>query len=131
MNIRLLVIFFSFIAYYVSGQLAVPTPTQTYPLHVGGYVTNLKGNGMPGVTVVVNQGGKILNTVTTDGSGKYDFDLPLNFDYSIVVSKPGMATKKYSATPPILNVECCCKETFCSNPGNSFFNASNIIFGAR
>ncbi len=98
MNIRLLVIFFSFIAYFVSGQVAVPTATQTFPLHVGGFVTNLKGNGMPGVSVVVNQGGKILNTVTTDGTGKYDFDLPLNFDYSIVVSKPGMATKKYAVS---------------------------------
>ena len=99
MNFRSLVILFlTFNSLFSFSQNAVPTPTQTFPLHVEGYVTDLKGNGMPGVSVAVNAGGKIINNITTDGTGKYSFDLPLNNDYSIMVSKPGMATKKYSVS---------------------------------
>ncbi len=99
MNFRRLVIFFlSFNTLIGFSQTAVPTATQTFPLHVEGYVTDLKGNGIPGAGVAVNAGGKIINNITTDGTGKYSFDLPLNNDYIIMVSKAGMATKKYSVS---------------------------------
>jgi hypothetical protein len=98
MKIRHLLIFFSLLALFASGQNAVPTPTQTFPLHVEGYITDLKDNGVPGAQVTVNQGGKIIATITTDGTGKYAADLPLNNDYTIMVSKPGMVTKKYTVS---------------------------------
>lgn len=90
----ILIVFTKLIGY---GQ-AVPTPTQTFPLHVEGYVTDLKGNGVPGANVTVNAGSKVLNNITTDGTGKYAFDLPLNNDYSISVGKAGMVTKKYAVS---------------------------------
>jgi len=88
----------SFIALTGTSQNAVPTATQTFPLHVEGYVTDLKGNGIPGTMVSVNAGGKVINNITTDGTGKYSFDLPLNNDYMIIVAKPGLVTKKYSVS---------------------------------
>jgi hypothetical protein len=99
MNFRHLLIFFCTFSTLIGfGQNAVSTPTQTFPLHVEGYVTDLKGNGIPGVAVAVNAGGKIVNNIITDGTGKYAFDLPLNNDYAIMVSKPGLVTKKYSVS---------------------------------
>ena len=64
-------------------------------VRVSGRVSDASNSGLPGVNVVINCSTK---GVTTDGTGKYDFDLPLDFDYSIVVSKPGMATKKYAVS---------------------------------
>jgi hypothetical protein len=98
MNFRHLVIVFFVFSKLIGFSQAVPTPTQTFPLHVEGYVTDLKGNGIPGAAVTVNAGGKIISNITTDGTGKYSFDLPLNNDYSITVGKAGMATKKYSVS---------------------------------
>jgi hypothetical protein len=98
MNFRHLLIIFLVSCNLIAFSQAAPTPTVTYPLHVEGYVTDLKGNGMPGVSVAVNAGGKVINNILTDGTGKYSFDLPLNNDYVITVSKAGMASKKYAVS---------------------------------
>lgn len=49
---------------------------------------------MEGVTVKVFQNGKELESVTTSGSGKYEFELPLGFNYIIQFSKQDFVTKK-------------------------------------
>ena len=74
MYFRLLVIVFFVFSKFIGYSQAVPTPTQTFPLHVEGYVTDLKGNGVPGANITVNAGGKVVNNITTDGTGKYAFD---------------------------------------------------------
>lgn len=98
MNFRHLLIILLVSCNLIAFSQTAPTSTVTFPLHVEGYVTDLKGNGMPGVSVAVNAAGKVINNILTDGTGKYSFDLPLNNDYVITVSKPGMASKKYSVS---------------------------------
>ncbi len=67
----------------------------TFQLHVEGTITNLEDTPMPGAVIQVMQGGKVIQSITTDGSGSYAFDLPLNSDYTINVTKPGHVTKKF------------------------------------
>src|SRR4051812_4261126 len=76
--------------------LAQEPPVQTFQLHVEGHITNLEDTPLPGTVVQVVQGGKVIASNTTDGTGKYSFDLPLNADYEVSVARPGFVAKKYS-----------------------------------
>ena len=69
--------------------------SQTVPVRVQGDVSDDKGN-ISGANVLVTQSGKTVNNLTTDGSGKYNFELPLGGDYLITVSKEGYVSKKFS-----------------------------------
>ncbi len=71
-------------------------PAQLFQLHVEGHISNLEDVPLPGSVVQIIQGGKVFASVTTDGTGKYSFDLPLNADFVVSVSRPGFAAKKYS-----------------------------------
>ncbi|MGZ4064125.1 MAG: carboxypeptidase-like regulatory domain-containing protein, partial [Bacteroidia bacterium] len=86
-------LFLSFVFFFkVNAQ---EPPVQTFQLKVEGHITNLEDTPMPGVVVQVMSGSKVITQATTDGTGKYGFELPLNSDYTINVMKPGYATKKY------------------------------------
>ncbi|RME14826.1 MAG: hypothetical protein D6799_06700, partial [Bacteroidetes bacterium] len=49
----------------------------------------------PGANVTVLQGSKTFSTTTSDAAGNVILKLPLNNDYTIIISKPGMLTKKF------------------------------------
>jgi hypothetical protein len=65
------------------------------PVRIQGDVSDDKSN-LSGVNVLVTQGGKTIKSITTDGSGKYSFELPLGSDYLVTVSKDGYVTKKFT-----------------------------------
>src|SRR5437773_1803317 len=44
---------------------------------------------LPGAMVQVSEGGKVFSTVMTDVRGDYAFEVPLNGDFLITVSKEG------------------------------------------
>src|SRR3954468_3334200 len=92
--IALLILTFAIIS--VSAQTETSAPT--FQLHVEGHITNIEDTPMPGVAVQVMSGSKVVASVSTDGTGKYMFDLPLNADYIINVSKDKYTTKKYSVS---------------------------------
>jgi len=50
---------------------------------VGGKVTNEDNESVENVTIEVNSAASMLNSVTTDATGEYNFSLPLGGDYSI------------------------------------------------
>jgi len=50
---------------------------------VGGKITNEVNESVENVTIEVNSGASMLNSVVTDATGNYNFSLPLGGDYSI------------------------------------------------
>lgn len=69
----------------------------TYQLPVQGQISGDYGV-LSGVKIEVFQGSALMKTYVTDAGGNYSFDLPLNSEYMIVVSKEGMASKKFSVS---------------------------------
>ncbi len=69
--------------------------SQNVPVRIQGDVSDDKGN-ISGAQVQVTQGGKVINTISTDGSGKYAFELPLGGDFLVTVSKEGYVAKKFT-----------------------------------
>ncbi|MEW6773557.1 MAG: hypothetical protein AB1304_06110 [Bacteroidota bacterium] len=49
----------------------------------------------PGANVTVLQSGKTFSVTTSDAAGNVILKLPLNNDYTVIISKPGMLTKKF------------------------------------
>lgn len=58
-----------------------------------------------GVNITVMQNGKQFDQLTTTGSGKYEFELPLGFTYIISFSKDGFVTKKLEMNTKGIPVE--------------------------
>jgi hypothetical protein len=83
----LLVTLFSVFSVAVFGQ------SEIILIH-GGVKDTESMKKMEGVQVKVLQNGKELENVTTSGSGKYEFELPLGFNYIIQFSKQDFVTKK-------------------------------------
>ena len=69
--------------------------SQNVQVKFQGDISDDKGS-ISGAQVQVMQGGKMINTITTDGSGKYAFELPLGGDYQVTVSKEGYVSKKFT-----------------------------------
>lgn len=53
------------------------------------------GNGCGGANLVITQNGKPFQNIVTNDDGKVKVDLPIGYNYLIVVSKPQMCTKKF------------------------------------
>lgn len=94
MNFRL--IFICFLLLLNLNSFSQEPTQQTFQLHVEGAITNMSESPMAGATIQVMQGGKLFKSILTDGSGSYSFDLPLNSDYMITVSKDGHVSKKFA-----------------------------------
>src|ERR1700758_5412073 len=73
-------------------QTATPT---IFQLPVQGKIVNDDDNPVPGSSIQVFQGSKVVVTTTTGADGKYAFQLPLNSDYIVSVTGPGMITKQF------------------------------------
>src|ERR1700757_133831 len=71
------------------------TPPTIYQLPVQGKIVNDGDDPIPGAVIQVYQGSKLVTTTTTGGDGKYSFQLPVNADYVVSVTGPGMITKKF------------------------------------
>jgi hypothetical protein len=69
--------------------------SQNVQVKFQGDISDDKGN-ISGAQIQVTQGGKVVNTITTDGSGRYAFELPLGGDYLVTVSKEGYIAKKFT-----------------------------------
>ncbi|HPQ09461.1 MAG TPA: hypothetical protein PK995_09570, partial [Bacteroidia bacterium] len=61
----------------------------------------------PGANVTVLQNGKNFTQTTSDAAGNVILKLPLNNDYTVIISKPGMLTKKFlvSTRGPVLGTD--------------------------
>ena len=82
-----------FLFFLVTSSL--PYLAQTIPLRFEGNVTDESSN-LVGATIQITQGGKVVQSAMTDGSGNYFFSLPLGAEYLVVVSKDGYVSKKFS-----------------------------------
>ena len=85
---RIFLLFFLF-------TCSIPYLAQTVPLRFEGNVTDESSN-LVGATIQITQGGKVVQSAMTDGSGNYFFSLPLGAEYLVVVSKDGYVSKKFS-----------------------------------
>ena len=74
---------------------SLPYLAQTVPIRFEGTVTDESSN-LGGATIQITQGGKVVQSAMTDGSGNYSFSLPLGAEYLVVVSKDGYVSKKFS-----------------------------------
>ncbi|MBS1652080.1 MAG: hypothetical protein JSU07_08740 [Bacteroidetes bacterium] len=74
---------------------SIQSQTEAITLRVQGEISDDNGN-LSGTTITITQGGKTFLTVSSDASGRYGFDLPLNSDYLVSVSKDGYVTKRFS-----------------------------------
>ena len=54
---------------------------------IGGKIANENNEAVENVTIEVNSGASMLNSVTTDASGEYEFLLPIGGDYSVTPMK--------------------------------------------
>src|SRR5437016_39047 len=90
---RIYLLIFIFSGAVLSSQTA--TPPTIYQLPVKGKIVNDNDDVIPGAVIQVYQGSKIVTTTTTGGDGKYTFQLPVNADYIVSVTGPGMITKKF------------------------------------
>src|SRR6185503_19550539 len=70
-------------------------PPTIYQIPVQGKVVNDDDSPIPGATIQVYQGSKLVVTTTAGGDGKYAFQLPVNADYIVSMTGPGMITKKF------------------------------------
>jgi phage shock protein A len=61
----------------------------------------------PNANVTVLQSGKTFSQTTSDAAGNVVLKLPLNNDYTIIISKPGMLTKKFNVSTrgPVMGTE--------------------------
>ena len=61
----------------------------------------------PNANVTVLQSGKTFSQTTSDAAGNVILKLPLNNDYTIIISKPGMLTKKFNVSTrgPVMGTE--------------------------
>ncbi|HRD38924.1 MAG TPA: carboxypeptidase-like regulatory domain-containing protein [Bacteroidia bacterium] len=89
---------FLIVTFWVLTSIAYAQDAPTFPLHVEGTITNLEDTPMPGAIIQVSQNGQVIKNITTDGSGSYQFDLPLNADYVVTVTKPGHVSKKFTVS---------------------------------
>lgn len=89
---------FLIVTFWVLSSIAYTQEAPTFPLHVEGTITNLEDTPMPGAIIQVSQNGQVIKNITTDGSGSYQFDLPLNSDYVVTVTKPGHVAKKFTVS---------------------------------
>src|SRR6476661_7395522 len=71
--------------------------SQTVPLRFQGNVSE-DNVDLTAASIQITQAGKIINTVTTDRTGNYSFELPIGGDYEVVVSKDGYVPKKFTVS---------------------------------
>ncbi|MBS1634271.1 MAG: carboxypeptidase regulatory-like domain-containing protein, partial [Bacteroidetes bacterium] len=89
-------IFYSLILIIFTCTRFLAQTPETYQLPIEGKITDDGEAPIPGASIQVYQGSKLINTYTTGADGKYSFQLPLNGDYNIVVTKGGdMVQKKF------------------------------------
>ncbi len=89
---RSLLLIFFFTCFFVKAQTPAPT---IYQIPVQGKIVDDGDAPIPGATIQVKGGSKVVATTTTGGDGKYTFQVPINADYIVTVSGPGMVTKKF------------------------------------
>ncbi|GIV26607.1 MAG: hypothetical protein KatS3mg027_0421 [Bacteroidia bacterium] len=69
-----------------------------YILVVKFQVQNREDAGVAGAQVQVLQNGRNFTTATSDASGNIQLRLPLNNDYTIIITKPGNITKRFNVS---------------------------------
>ncbi len=88
---------FFLLIFFITGILAkaqTPPPI-IYQIPVQGKIVDDGDSPIPGSVIQVYSGSKVVATTTTGADGKYTFQVPVNADYIISVSGPGMVTKKF------------------------------------
>ncbi|MBI2723077.1 MAG: carboxypeptidase regulatory-like domain-containing protein, partial [Bacteroidetes bacterium] len=70
---------------------------QTVPVKFVGNISDDNGD-VSGAVIQITQGGKSVGNAMTDGSGDYNFSLPLGGEFLVVVSKEGYVSKKFSVS---------------------------------
>ncbi len=88
-----LILLFSLFAKGLYSQTDAEPEKQS--LQIEGQITNSEDNPMIGAIVQVYQGAKVIGTYPVDLEGKYSFKLPLDGDYTVVVSAQKTVTKKF------------------------------------
>jgi len=83
-----------FIASLNLARAQEPAPT-IYQIPIQGKIEDDNDAPIPGATIQVYAGSKVVTTVTTGGDGKYTFQVPANADYMVSISAPGTITKKF------------------------------------
>ena len=89
---------FFLLIFFFSGILAkaqTPPPPTIYQIPVQGKIVDDGDSPIPGSVIQVYSGSKLVATTTTGADGKYTFQVPVNSDYIISVTGPGMVTKKF------------------------------------
>ncbi len=64
-------------------------------VHFRGTVSNDKNVALQGAFVQVNRNASLFNVLTANADGQYAFDLPIDGEYDVIISKPGYVTKRY------------------------------------
>jgi hypothetical protein len=83
---RSLLIYLLFFCHYFFAQV---------PVRIVGNISDETGS-VSGAAIQISQGGKTVNNVITSAAGDYSFEVPLNGDFLITVSKDGYVSKKFS-----------------------------------
>jgi hypothetical protein len=89
-------VFLVIVSFFLKAQQSVP-PTAPVLLTVQGKIYE-EDDALNGAVITVNQGARVVSTITTGSDGKYNFQLPLGGDYLVSVTKPGLINKKFSIT---------------------------------
>ncbi|HQQ94827.1 MAG TPA: hypothetical protein PLQ93_09745 [Bacteroidia bacterium] len=90
MRLRAFVIFSIFLS-------CLEYTAQSVPLRFQGNVSEERSR-LSGVSLQIAKSGRVVNNVITDASGNYAFELPMNGDFMITVSKEGYVSKKFSVS---------------------------------
>src|ERR1700751_4580217 len=57
-----------------------------------------EGKGMGGASIKLMKGSTVVSETTSDGSGHFKLEVPPNGAYTIVMSSPGLSTKKIAVS---------------------------------
>ena len=69
--------------------------SQSVPVTLQGVVSDDKSD-LAGVSILVTKSGKNFTSIMTDAGGNFAFQLPLDGDYMVSVTKDGYVTKKFT-----------------------------------
>ncbi|MBN8703443.1 MAG: hypothetical protein J0M08_10280 [Bacteroidetes bacterium] len=90
-------IIFGLVVFFALVFSATATYAQEFNLEIGGKVEK-DGKRLEGAKIKLYQGATVAQEFTTSENGKFSFKLKGNVDYTIVITKKGLITKKFTVT---------------------------------
>ncbi|MDX2172620.1 MAG: carboxypeptidase-like regulatory domain-containing protein [Bacteroidota bacterium] len=69
--------------------------SQSVPVRFQGEIGDDNGS-VSGANIQITQGSKVVGSAMSDGSGKYNFEVPLGGEFLVTVSKDGYVSKRFS-----------------------------------